>query len=188
MRKYIATVLMLTFIAGIGLYAQKKEMGPGHKKGPGQHHQMGGNGMGMGLGFINDFFLEKIGVNEENRKKIREIQHSLKKEMMDMQFQMHEKMLTMKKEFEKTELDEAKLKEIANEVAEMRKQQHLKIELNKIEIMKLLTVEQRKELGKYAVERMEHFKQKMKENMGRSSPNNKKNIGKEGPKGHQHDK
>jgi Spy/CpxP family protein refolding chaperone len=151
LKKSILTLLSLLLVSG-SLFA----------RGGGKHgsKMMGGDGREMGFGMpMMEVALEEIGVSKEIRAKIREMMFDFKKEMIDFQKDYVTKRIALKDEIQKASFDEAKIKTLIKELAELRKEQMIKMEFKKLETMKLLSVEQRKKLyNLFQKNRKEHFK------------------------------
>ncbi|HCL55982.1 MAG TPA: hypothetical protein DHW82_03115 [Spirochaetia bacterium] len=115
------------------------------KKGGMNGYEMGGGHMEMRFERI----LEEAGVSSDVRIKIQGILLEMKKEVMDMQYQIYQKRTSMREEMMKDQIDEGKIKKLIEEIAEIRKNEQIKVEMKKLETIKLLTPEQRKKVFEF---------------------------------------
>lgn len=114
----------------------------------------------IGMKCLAEPYLEEIGVSADNRAKIRESFFKMKKEMLEKHFQIQEKRIAQREEYKKEKLDEAKIKKIGEEIADLRKQMQLVIENQKLEVAKLLTAEQRMKVQQCIADRVKDWKEK----------------------------
>jgi len=142
MKKSMAIIILLALTAGMG-FAQKGQrmMSKEGMRGSEERKERMAH-----FGWMRDAMLEEIGVAEAVRVQIREMMAEMRKEAMDTQFQIGEKHREMRKELTAKELNEAKIKTLIQEMAELRKTQAIQMETRKLELIKLLTPEQREKL------------------------------------------
>jgi len=143
MKKQILLAVVFSLLA-IAAFAKKGGMGG---------YGMGDHGPGDGhMGMMFERILEDAGVSTDIRIKIQGILLEMKKEVMDMQYQIYQKRTLMREEMMKDNLDESKFKKMVEEIAEIRKTQQIKVEMRKFEMIKLLTPEQRKKVFEFFIE------------------------------------
>lgn len=146
--KRIATYIILaTMVIASSNLLTAKPMDRKGQKGKPQMGQMGGmhqDGMrGHKNPMMHDMMLKEIGVSNENRAKIREIHFKMQKEMLELRHQIHEKMIAIHEEMGKANLDTGVIEKHNNAIAELKKQKQLKKGQTMLEIVKILTPEQR---------------------------------------------
>jgi len=155
---FLAILLMSTIAL-----AQGPHLGKGGPGGPGGHppHEKGAHLLKM-----HDEMLEAIGVPESQRAEIRSMAHETHKKMLDIQFKIKEERLAMKSEIEKGNPDKAKLQKSVQKIADLRREQVLLMENQKIEMLFKLSPEQRKK----AIEFMQDRRKMMMERFGAPAP------------------
>lgn len=144
----IATMIVLAFSLVLARGGHGRR-GRGHGRG------------GHGRMWMNEAVLEDIGVKESVRTEIRKMMYEAKKRAMDNGFKVRELKLQMKKEFEKSSPSKAVLKNLAEKIAEIKKQQILIMEKSKIDIMFKLTVDQRKQIMQHMMNNKRRFMKRM---------------------------
>lgn len=158
MKKILTALFILTFtLGGITLFAQQ---GPGKKMHGKKMHQMQMPGMGMHL-WMQDKLLETIGVDEKTRTAIRGMMIAFEKDMLDLHYHFTEERLALQKEMLKPNFDETKVKNIIKKMGELRKDQLVKAEFRKLDMLKMLSLEQRKQLYEQITIARTSFMQKM---------------------------
>ncbi len=98
--------------------------------------------------FFNEAMLDQIGISRDNQSKIRKIVINLRSSIMDIHFKMKKKRKILIKKMNEEKYNEKEIITLITDIAELKKQQHLTVELQKFQIMKLLTKNQRSELYK----------------------------------------
>jgi Spy/CpxP family protein refolding chaperone len=158
MKKMIPMILAgLLVIHTAGLFGQRRD-------GYGSHHRGAGPGnRRMGGWFWNQEMLDNLGVSAQVRKEIYSIITRIRNEAMDYQLKIREKRVEIRKEYYQSYLDEKKIKALMKEVAELKSRQQYAVDLQKLEIMKLLTAEQRQRLYRHLLERRKRFWRHMHE-------------------------
>jgi len=152
----------LMFIAILMMSAVALAQCPNHGKGGPGGHEGGPKGDHKGkMMMMHDEMLKEIGVPEAQRAELRAAMHETHKKMMDIQFKIKEERIAMKGEAEKPNLDKAKLQNSIKKIADLRRDQTLLMENQKLEMLFKLTPDQRKK----ALEFMQNKKKMMMEHM-----------------------
>lgn len=162
MKKLMFIAIMLAGAIALAQCPHHGKGGPGApggpEGGPGPHH---GDMMKM-----HDEMLEAIGVPEAQRAEFRAAMHETHKKMMDIQFKIREERIAMKGEAEKQSPDKAKLQKSIQKIADLRRDQTLLMENQKLDMLFKLTPDQRKK----ALDFMQNRKKMMMERFGGPGP------------------
>ncbi len=150
-------ILMMSAIA----LAQCPNHGKGGPGGPGGHEGGPKGDHKEKMMMMHDEMLKEIGVPEAQRAEMRAAMHETHKKMMDIQFKIKEERIAMKGEAEKGSPDKAKLQNSVKKIADLRRDQTLLMENQKLEMLFKLTSDQRKK----ALEFMEKKKKMMMDHM-----------------------
>ncbi len=87
-----------------------------------------------------------LGLSEEKRKQVQEIALKNKEQKQQISIQVKEKKKAMKAELSKETLDYATLEKLNSEVYDLQKQQKLIDIKQQVELSKILTVQERKDI------------------------------------------
>ncbi len=120
----------------------KKGQGGHPRKGPGMmmpHH---------GNWWHDARILEDLDLNDNQLEKINDIQVKAEKKIIKKGAVLAEKMIDLKTAMGKTKLDENKITKMINEISKIHSEMYKIKVLPKLEVLKVLTVEQRKKLKK----------------------------------------
>ncbi len=156
MKKTILIALSL-LVASMG-FAQKPQRLKSqedrqHKHGAREH----GPGKHAEFGFMRSSLLKEIGVDDATIEKIKTLMQDMRKETLSSQTEIKKKHLELRKELLEKNLNEGKIKTLITEQAELRKQQLIEVEIKKLELIKLLTPEQRDSLFKELEKERKNF-------------------------------
>ncbi len=102
----------------------------------------------------NDKGLEKLGVNEETRKKIRALIHDFQKDQLEVDFQKSEAQTLVRSAFASDLLSEASVSAAIDQLGELTKREVVTALKSELAIAVLLTPKQRKDLQQMKGEMM----------------------------------
>jgi protein CpxP len=141
--KKIKLLLIVTALMVAGSAILYAHGGRGYGKRGGGFGNCGGAGMGM---FRHEDALRNLGVSEAVREKIRKIHFDARQERFNIRNKMQEKRFELREAYLKKDLDKKAVLRLTKEIAELRNEMQIKNTEKRLEILALLTPEQREKL------------------------------------------
>ncbi len=140
MKKITLFILLIFFLGGtLNVYSR-----PG--RGRWVKHPKHNRGDWSLYGANWDNILDRLNLSDKQLEKIEKIRLNTRKKMIKLGAQVSELNIEMKEEFLKEKIDENKIKDLINKINKSRSEIFKLQVMSRIEILKVLTPEQRKEI------------------------------------------
>lgn len=141
MTKFKTLTIILLILSLCTLNYAKKGHGGHHGERPGMMPHHGGWWHAARI-------LEELNLDDNQLEKVNDIQTKAEKKLIKKGAVLAEKTIDLKTAMGKTKLDESKIKKMINEISKIQSEMYKIKMLPKLEILKVLTVDQRKKLKK----------------------------------------